>query len=119
MKFNVHDEDKVHRLVLSPNAENLAAQGYRHCGLRLWRTDDRALEQTLNSSCSGLAFTPDGKTLAVADSRGSVRFWRVSDGKELAYLERDGSGMEILAYSPDGALFAGALGREIQLWPSK
>jgi WD40 repeat protein len=51
----------------------------------------------------GLAFRPDGKTLAASELPGTaVRRWRVADGRQEAAIQTEGGDMYGLAFSPNG-----------------
>jgi WD40 repeat protein len=49
-----------------------------------------------------LAFTPDGKTIAVALPTGAIRLWDVAGGKELLASRGHQGGITGLSVSPDG-----------------
>ncbi len=54
--------------------------------IRLWDVARRRSigDLPLGANCRGLAFSPDGARLLVADADGQVTLWQVSDGKALA-----------------------------------
>jgi WD40 repeat protein len=69
----------------------------------------------------GVAFSPDGKTLAAAGGHShSIRFWDVATGREKADPSVHGASVYALSLSPDGQLLASG-GRDytIKLWDRK
>jgi WD40 repeat protein len=80
----------------------------------------RSISLGQSGTCDGVqsvAFTPDGKALAASTREPVSHMWDVVTGEELAKLE----GHLLLAFSPDGNLFAsrngasGRTGRGIQV----
>jgi WD40 repeat protein len=89
--------------------------------------------KTADGDVLTLAFTPDGKTLAVRGQNHRVRLWETATGKELHQLAdaepaRRGGGFVLtvpgthgpesraLAVSPDGSRVAAAAGSTVSLW---
>jgi WD40 repeat protein len=66
----------------------------------------------------GLAFSPDGTTLATSDIRGTVRLWSLATGRQTGRTMSAGTGtFSSLAFSPDGGLLATAdSDGSVRLW---
>ncbi len=64
-----------------------------------------------------LAFSPDGKVLAVADGSERVRLWTVADGREIFRFPAPEERLYSVDISPDGTLIAaGASNGRIRVW---
>ena len=80
---------------------------------RLWNAaTGKQLGLVTNPDSKGAlsgAFSPDGKTLAVADRNGKVYLWDAASGQAAGTLTDPVSkGVNSVAFSPDGALLAAA-----------
>ena len=65
---------------------------------------------------SGLAVSPDGKTLYSASRAGPVRVWEVATGKELRQIGKPGEGVRRLVLSADGRCLAALLAGRTCVW---
>ncbi len=126
-------------VALSPDGKLIAQRGIDR-KVRVWETDSGRLQQTLQVGAplkkSGpgvspfspddptgagqapmpMAFSPDGKRLAVGSDRNAVRFWDLAAGKEIASGGLRGR-ITAVAYSADGKYVAtGGEDRVIRVW---
>jgi hypothetical protein len=102
------------RIALSADGRRLAATtGGREPALWLWDVDTgRPLwhvpyPDVGPRGVSGLAFAPDGRTLAVSQA-GPIRLWEVATGRERYRLEGHHGAVNGVAFSPDGRTLASA-----------
>jgi WD40 repeat protein len=86
--------------------------------VRLWKWPDcgeRCVTLRGGSETRAVAFSPDGRILAVVEDDGSTRLWDVAAAREVACLSGHGSTKK-LVFSPDGTRLA-TIGRPgTQLW---
>jgi RNA polymerase sigma factor (sigma-70 family) len=91
----------------------------RQDAVRLWDlASGRELPRLTVERAYRLAFSPDGKTLAVGGGA-AVRLWDVASGKERRPLEGHQGGTYAVAFAPDGKLLASSgqvLDRTVRLW---
>lgn len=88
-----------------PNGDLFAIGGYREA--RICRVSDGAVLYTLSDTSdwvSGIAFSPDGATLATGSQSGIVKFWRVSNGTVIRTVIAGNSWS--VSFSPDGSTLA-------------
>jgi WD40 repeat protein len=85
---------------------SLPQEGCRGEDKRSTPTDPPYWEWRPNARVSALALSPNGDTLVVADSAGSLRVWDVRSGKELEKIRRQHAFASVLATSPDGKKLA-------------
>jgi hypothetical protein len=73
-----------------------------------------------NSVTTGVAFSPNGESLAAGSTTGELRVWSVADGRELlAWSVGSMSSVWSIAYSPDGRRFLTCGELRLMLWDSQ
>jgi len=81
--------------------------------------DNRSTTRSRRSDdgVQGLAFSPDGTTLAAAADDGTIRLWSMTDGAQ-RLLAQPGPEQTAIAWSPDGQLIASAItrGNLVRVW---
>jgi WD40 repeat protein len=71
------------------------------------------------SKAYGVAFSPDGKLLAVACANNLIRVWAVATRQEIAELSGHKDYVHQIAFSPDGTRLVSASGdRTLRVWDS-
>ena len=98
------------RLALSPDGRLLAGVslgvGY------VWNTTDGRQKYRLDLACGfdgGLAFSPDGKVVAVPTGFGDISLWDMASGsKKTSFKAFDWPKISAVAFSPDGTRLAAA-----------
>ncbi|CAL9286104.1 nSTAND1 domain-containing NTPase [Streptomyces sp. SudanB182_2057] len=117
----------VMSLAFSRDGTMLAAGGDASNGeVGLWRTDGARIGQPIDQPTgthTWVAFSPDGRTLATGNSRGTVTLWNATDPHHLTRrgspLTVPGGSLWSVAFSPDGRTLAAAGDTEsgtIHLW---
>jgi WD40 repeat protein len=88
----------------------------RLCDLTTWK--DLAVLPGHKSGVDGVAFAPDGRSLASGGVDGTTKVWGMPGGKELASLQsRAVRRVRAVAYAPDGRLLAAAnTDGSVSLW---
>ncbi len=74
------------------------------------------LQEITNTSIDGMAFSTDGKFLAVGGQDGKVKIWNTSNYQLITTLENATAWVDKLAWSPCKNLLAFSLGRYVQVW---
>jgi RNA polymerase sigma factor (sigma-70 family) len=117
----------VHAVAFSPDARSLASAGGQHLGeksgdtsVRLWELATGKERSRLNGNhhlTKCLAFTPDGRLLALGSSDATVRVWDVMAVKELRCFEGHRGVVNSLAFSRDGKrLVSGSTDTTVLIW---
>jgi len=109
---------RVNFVAYPPDGGKLAsAQGQE---LRIWDTTSWTMIATFRSETArarSLAYSPDGKILALGSADKTARLWDVNSGLERFVLKGHADTVEAVAFSPDGRLLATASqDKTIMLW---
>ncbi len=76
-------------------------------------------EPNYTEGVQALGLSPDGRTLALASTRGSVTLWDVADGQLRHTLPEVQPAIQWLHFSPDGETLASNAGGQVRLWDAR
>jgi WD40 repeat protein/serine/threonine protein kinase len=120
LTFRGHDEP-VWRVAFSPDGRRLASLDKRM--LRIWdATTGAELRALLCSDPNyqyGLAYSPDGRHVAVTMQKQGVLIWDVETGAKVQAFHGHTSAVKNVAYSPDGKLLASGAGDLVRNEPGE
>jgi dipeptidyl aminopeptidase/acylaminoacyl peptidase len=111
----------VRCLAFSPDSK-VVATGSRTTVVALHdldRKEPRFLddESAVTAGAAGLAFAPDGATLAVGQQDGRITIWDVATGRMRSVLSGHADFVAALSFAPDGATLASSGGdRTVRIW---
>ena len=89
-------------LTFSPDGATLCCLGRQDVLLVTVATGREHRMPVEAATLEGLAFSPDGKLLAIDEAGGNVRIWQVATGRPVRVLEKLGRYVKQLAFSADG-----------------
>ncbi|MFO0578083.1 MAG: WD40 repeat domain-containing protein [Polyangia bacterium] len=112
--------ERILSSALSADGNWLALSGIGHGGPRLWQIGSGENPQLLDSETyprpSALAFSPDGRQLAVARSSG-IELWSLSPHRPRATLNVDLDALRVLlSFSEDGKLLAASGDKDVHIF---
>jgi len=112
------------KVAFSPDSKKLVIASDRrnsHAFLFDLATKKRVtLYEDIDSGCSAVGFSPDGKWIALGCGNGTVCLWDIAAAKEVAILEGDESGLYSVTFSPDSSLLASAEhAGQVRIWDIK
>jgi WD40 repeat protein len=107
-------------LAFSPEGKTLAMWVWGDDSIRLWDVATQRERVTVADPSGFVAFSPDGRHLAVGGMGGSVKVWNADSGKlEATLLEGEGGLDTAVSFSPDGKTVASGSGYSsgtVRLW---
>lgn len=120
------DRCSVEALAFQPKGDLLAVAGIDYLAtggsdghVTLWHPGEKRQVGSLEGGASAIAWSPDGKRLAAATLRKTVRVFDAADGTVVAEVAGHQDLIGGIAYSPDGKYLATASDdRTVRLWDS-
>jgi WD40 repeat protein/tetratricopeptide (TPR) repeat protein len=114
----IKNENKYPKIAFSPDGQTLAIGSYNedvthglvNYPIRLWQVSTGSLLAKWDQleTINRLVFSPDGKILALAMEKSTIKLLRVADGKVINTIRDRGEIVGSVAFSPDGQILASA-----------
>lgn len=119
----------VHKLALYPDGHTLASvdKGIDK-QIKLWDIyNGNSLETqtpiagfTYNNNATSIAFSPDGRLIAIGSEKSTIRLLDIPSGQEIKTLTGHSGSIGTIAFSPDGQMIvSGSDDKTIKVWDVK
>jgi len=109
----------ISNVAFSADSQVLVSAAFNEEGVYVWDAVTGRQKRTLDAGrISTLAFSPDGKTLAIG-GRSALNLWDIVSGEHKAALTKHTSFVNSLAFSPDGKTLVSGGGSQLLLWDAE
>jgi len=114
-------QDGVKTIVFSPNSRLMATNGQSDSLIKIWDMSTGkgrlSLTRDTSSPVTEFIFSPDNKTLAIANQTDRITLWNSQIDETTQILTDHQSGVNAIAFNPDGTVLAtGSQNSEVKLW---
>lgn len=109
-------QDPGHSMLLAVEAFHYQPTAETRGALLSSQAQYFAGQLTGSDAIFGVAFSPDGRTLATASDDDTARLWDVGTHQLLATLTGHTNNVNAVAFSPNGTLVTGSTDHTIRLW---
>jgi WD40 repeat protein len=107
-RWNAHASG-ISALAHSPKDGLIATASYLDDAVRLWDSasgEPRGILQGPTTGVTGIAFSPDGTTLAHSRSDGVASLWDIATARQVGTVKAFKASLQAIAFARDGRVFA-------------
>lgn len=112
---------KINAIAFSPDGRILLSSSSRET--KVWSVQTgrllRSLAEHRSDTVRAIAFSPTGRVCAIGYLDGTLEFWNPYSGQLVRTVSNPAGGVTSVAFSPNGQLLAGSIGRTLQLWDAR
>ena len=111
-------QDSIRTVLYSPDGSKIASLSANSNVVHLWDTDtERYYQIKPTKGVSKIAFSPDGRTIAIGHGGGGLYLWDLQTQETIVeFTGHTGNNIRSIVFSPDGKSLASGGSEELFIW---
>ena len=117
-KYLTNHRSSISKIIFSPDGSKVASISVNQKKVNISDViTDRYHTIQLKQTIHGIAFSPDGNTIAIGDRYGKLDLWKVGSGKRIRdFIGHKKQKVYTLVFSPDGTTLASSSSDGLFIW---